>query len=152
MDTTERTLVIAKPDAVQRGLIGEVISRIEKRGLQIVAMKMIQMDEALARRHYGVHEGKPFFESLIQFITAAPVVVMVVQGPHAIEVLRRTMGTTDPVKADAGTIRADLALDVQRNLVHGSDGPETATQEVALFFREDEIVPWVRDIDRWLLQ
>ena len=152
MDTTERTLVIAKPDAVQRGLIGEVISRIEKRGLQIVAMKMIQMDEALARRHYGVHEGKPFFESLIQFITAAPVVVMVVQGPHAIEVLRRTMGTTDPVKADAGTIRADLALDVQRNLVHGSDGPETATQEVALFFREDESVPWVRDIDRWLLQ
>ena len=148
----ERTLVIAKPDAVQRGLIGEIVSRIEKRGLKIVAMKMMWMDEALARQHYAVHEGKPFFESLIRFITATPVVAMVVEGPHAIEAVREMMGATDPVKADAGTIRADLALDVQRNLVHGSDGPETAAREVALFFREDEILSWTRDVDRWLLQ
>jgi len=148
----ERTLVIAKPDAVQRGLIGEIVTRLERRGLKIVAMKMIQMDEALARRHYAVHEGKPFFESLLQFIIAAPVVVMVVEGPRAIEAVRAMMGATDPLKAAPGTIRADLALDVQHNLVHGSDGPETAAHEVALFFREDEILSWTHDADRWVLQ
>lgn len=146
----ERTLVIAKPDAVQRGLVGEIISRLEQRGLKIVAMKMIRMDEALARRHYGVHEGKPFFASLIAFITAAPIVVMVVEGPRAIDAVRGMMGATDPLKAAPGTIRADLALDVQSNLVHGSDGPATADHEVALFFREDEILSWTRDVDRWL--
>ena len=148
----DRTLVIAKPDAVQRGLIGEIVTRIERRGLKIVAMKMMQIDEALARRHYGVHEGKPFFESLVAFVTSAPVVVMVVEGPRAIESMRGMMGATDPLKAAPGTIRADLALDVQHNLVHGSDGPETAAQEVALFFREDEILSWTHDLDRWVLQ
>jgi len=150
--TMDRTLVIAKPDAVQRGLIGEIVTRIERRGLKIVAMKMMQIDEALARLHYGVHEGKPFFESLVAFITSAPVVVMVVEGPRAIESMRGMMGATDPLKAAPGTIRADLALDVQHNLVHGSDGPETAAQEVALFFREDEILSWTHDLDRWVLQ
>jgi len=150
--TMDRTLVIAKPDAVQRGLIGEIVTRIERRGLKIVAMKMMQIDEALARRHYGVHEGKPFFESLVAFVTSAPVVVMVVEGPRAIESMRGMMGATDPLKAAPGTIRADLALDVQHNLVHGSDGPETAAQEVALFFREDEILSWTHDLDRWVLQ
>jgi nucleoside-diphosphate kinase len=148
----ERTLVIAKPDAVQRGLIGEIVTRIERRGLKIVAMKMMRLDEALARRHYAVHQGKPFFESLVQFITAAPVVVLVVEGPRAIEAVRGMMGATDPLKAAPGTIRADLALDVQHNLVHGSDGPETAAQEVALFFREDEVLSWAHDADRWVLQ
>ena len=148
----DRTLVIAKPDAVQRGLIGEIVTRIERRGLKIVAMKMMRIDEALARRHYGVHEGKPFFESLVAFITSAPVVVMVVEGPRAIESMRGMMGATDPLKAAPGTIRADLALDVQHNLVHGSDGPETAAHEVALFFREDEILSWTHDLDRWVLQ
>lgn len=145
----ERTLVIIKPDAVQRGLIGETVSRLERRGLKIVGMKLMQIDEGLARRHYSVHRGKPFFEGLIEYITSAPVVVMVVEGPKAIEAVRLTMGATDPVNAAPGTIRGDYALDILRNLVHGSDGPDTARTEVALFFGEDELVSWPRDTDRW---
>ncbi len=147
----ERTLVILKPDAVQRGLIGEIICRLERRGLKIIAMKMVQLSEEIARRHYAVHEGKPFFEGLIAYITSAPVVLMVLEGPRAIEVVRTTMGATDPAKAAPGTIRADLALTVDRNLVHGSDGPETAASEIALFFREDELLQYPRDTDRWLM-
>ncbi len=145
----ERTLVIIKPDAVQRGLIGETVSRLERRGLKIVGMKLMQIDEELARRHYSVHRGKPFFEGLIDYITSAPVVVMVVEGPKAIEAVRFTMGATDPVSAAPGTIRGDYALDILRNLVHGSDGPDTARTEVALFFGENELVSWPRDTDRW---
>lgn len=145
----ERTLVIIKPDAVQRGLIGETVSRLERRGLKIVGMKLMQIDEELARRHYSVHRGKPFFEGLIDYITSAPVVVMVVEGPKAIEAVRFTMGATDPVNAAPGTIRGDYALDILRNLVHGSDGPDTARTEVALFFGENELVSWPRDTDRW---
>jgi len=148
----ERTLVIIKPDAVQRGLVGEIISRLENRGLKIVGMKLIQIDEALARRHYSVHEGKPFFEGLIRYITSAPVVVMVLEGNKAIEVVRRTMGATNPVEAAPGTIRADFALEIGRNLVHGSDGPETAQREIALFFREEELVSWQRDTDKWVFE
>jgi len=147
----EQSLVIVKPDAVQRGLVGEVIRRFERRGLKIVAMKMMQMDEALARKHYSVHEGKPFFEGLIEFITSAPVVVMVLQGPDAIHVVRTTMGATNPADAQPGTIRADLGLVAERNLVHGSDGPETAAREIALFFDEDEVLSWSRDMDPWLV-
>ncbi len=147
----ERTLVILKPDAVQRGLIGEIIGRLERRGLKIVAMKMVQLTEEIARRHYAIHEGKPFFEGLIRYITSAPVVLMVLEGPRAIETVRLTMGATDPIKATPGTIRADLALTVDRNLVHGSDGPETAAAEIALFFREDELLDYQRDTDRWLM-
>jgi len=145
----ERTLVIIKPDAVQRGLIGETVSRLERRGLKIVGMKLMQIDEELARRHYSVHRGKPFFEGLIEYITSAPVVVMVVEGPKAIEAVRLTMGATDPVNAAPGTIRGDYALDILRNLVHGSDGPDTARTEVALFFAENELGSWTRDTDRW---
>lgn len=145
----ERTLVIIKPDAVQRGLIGETVSRLERRGLKIVGMKLMQIDEELARRHYSVHRGKPFFEGLIEHITSAPVVVMVAEGPKAIEAVRFTMGATDPVNAAPGTIRGDYALDILRNLVHGSDGPDTARTEVALFFGENELVSWTRDTDRW---
>lgn len=145
----ERTLVIVKPDAVQRGLVGEIISRFERRGLKIVGAKFMRMDEALARRHYAVHEGKSFFEGLIRFITSAPVMVMVLEGPRAIEVVRQMMGATRPSEAAPGTIRADLALEVGRNLVHGSDGQQTATPEIALFFAEDELVSWQRDTDRW---
>lgn len=146
----ERTLVILKPDAVQRGLVGEIISRLERRGLKIIAMKMVQLSEEIARRHYAIHEGKPFFEGLITYITSAPVVLMVLEGPRAIEVVRATMGATDPAKAAPGTIRADLALTVDRNLVHGSDGPETAASEIALFFREDELLQYPLDTERWL--
>ncbi|HUV93529.1 MAG TPA: nucleoside-diphosphate kinase [Anaerolineae bacterium] len=145
----ERTLVIIKPDAVQRGLIGETVSRLERRGLKIVGMKLMQIDEELARRHYSVHRGKPFFEGLVEYISSAPVVVMVVEGPKAIEAVRLTMGATNPVNAAPGTIRGDYALDILRNLVHGSDGPDTARTEVALFFGENELVSWPRDTDRW---
>ena len=146
----ERTLVIIKPDAVQRGLIGEIIARLEKRGLKIVALKMVQISRELAARHYGVHVGKPFYEGLVQYITSSPVVVMAVEGRRAIEVVRSTMGSTNPVQAAPGTIRADLALEIGRNLVHGSDGPETAAFELELFFGEEELQSWPRDTDRWI--
>lgn len=148
----EHTLVIIKPDAVQRGLTGEIITRFERRGLRIVAMKLIQIDDALARRHYSIHEGKPFYEPLIRYITSGPVVVMVLEGNSVIEIVRRTMGATNPAEADPGTIRADLGLEIGRNLVHGSDGTETAAFEVPLFFTEDEILSYERDTDRWIFE
>ena len=148
----ERTLVIIKPDAVQRGLIGEIITRFERRGLRIAALKLIQIDGALARRHYAVHEGKPFYEPLIRYITSSPVVVMVLEGNDAIEIVRRTMGATNPAEAAPGTIRADFSLEIGRNLVHGSDGPETAAFEVPLFFTKQEILPYERDTDRWIFE
>jgi nucleoside-diphosphate kinase len=148
----ERTLVIIKPDAVQRGLIGEIVTRFERRGLRIAALKLIHIDEALARRHYAIHEGKPFYEPLIRYITSSPVVVMVLEGNDAIEIVRRTMGATNPTEATPGTIRADFGLEIGRNLVHGSDGPETAAFEVPLFFSEDEILSYGRDTDRWIFE
>ena len=148
----ERTLVIVKPDAVQRGLIGEITTRLERRGLKVVGMKMMRIDDALAHRHYGVHEGKPFFKGLVSYITSAPVVVMVLEGSRAIEVVRKTMGATNPADAEPGTIRADYSLEIGRNLVHGSDGPETAVHEIGLFFGENELVAWDRDSDRWVFE
>lgn len=148
----EHTLVIIKPDAVQRGLIGEIIGRFERRGLRIVGMKLMQIDEALARRHYAVHEGKPFYEPLISYITSSPVVVMSLEGNDAIEVVRRTMGATNPAEATPGTIRADFGLEIGRNLVHGSDGPETASFEEPLFFDKDELVSYERAVDSWIFE
>jgi nucleoside-diphosphate kinase len=148
----ERTLVIIKPDAVQRGLIGEIIGRLERRGLRIAGMKLMQIDEPLARRHYAVHEGKPFYEPLIQYITSSPVVVMALEANDAIDIVRRTMGATNPAEAALGTIRADLGLEIGRNLVHGSDGPDTAAFEVPLFFSEDELLAYGRDADRWIFE
>ncbi len=148
----ERTLVIIKPDAVQRGLIGQIIQRLEQRGLRIVAMKLMQIDRDLARRHYAVHEGKPFYAGLIDYITSAPVVVMVLEGRDAIEIVRRTMGSTNPAQAAPGTIRADFGLEVGRNLVHGSDGPDTAAFEIGLFFTADEILSYNRAIDPWIFE
>ena len=146
----ERTLVIVKPDAVQRGLIGDVLTRLEKRGLKLVGMKMIAVGQELARRHYAVHTGKPFFESLIAYITSAPVVVAVFEGNSAVAAVRSTVGATNPVQATPGTIRGDLAMEIGRNLVHASDSPETALDEVALWFKEGELVDWGRDTDRWV--
>jgi len=146
----ERTLVIIKPDGVQRGLIGDILSRLERRGLKLVGMKLMAISDELAHRHYGVHEGKPFFDSLIRYITSAPVVVMVWEGPEAIAMVRRTMGTTNPQEAAPGTIRADLGVDIERNLIHGSDGVETAQKEISLFFAPEELVDWERSTDRWI--
>lgn len=148
----ERTLVLIKPDALQRGLAGTIISRLEGRGLKIVALKMLQMDEALAKRHYAIHQGKPFFEGLVNYITSSPIIAAIFEGPGAVEVVRRTIGETDPGRAAPGTIRGDLALDIGRNLVHGSDSRETATEEISLFFSEKEILVYNRDAERWITE
>ena len=130
----QRTLVLVKPDGVKKGLIGEIISRLEKKGLKIAAMKMLQMDKAMARKHYAVHDGKPFFAGLVDFITSGPIVAAVVEGDKSVEVVRKPMGETDPVKAAPGTIRGDYGLDIGENLIHGSDSEENARTEIALFF------------------
>jgi nucleoside-diphosphate kinase len=148
----ERTLVLIKPDALQRGLAGEILSRLERRGLKVLALRLRRMDEALARRHYAEHEGKPFLESLVRFITSGPLIAAVFEGPNAIEVVRRVMGATDPQHAEPGTIRGDLGLYIQNNLIHGSDSPEAAKREIALFFDENEMVSWERDVDRWVFE
>ena len=135
----ERSLVLIKPDAMQRGLAGTIISRLEEEGLKLVALKMLHMDRALAERHYAVHRGKPFFEGLVDYITSTPIVAVVFEGEGAVELIRKVMGATDPAKAEEGTIRRDFGLDVQRNSTHASDSAETAEKEIRLFFNEDEI-------------
>jgi len=147
----ERTLIILKPDAVQRGLAGEIIGRLERRGLRIVALKAIQIEEATARKHYAEHEGKPFYQGLIDYITSGPVIAGVLEGTRAIEVVRKTMGKTNPADAEPGTIRGDLALEMGRNLIHGSDGPESAKREIALFFGKDQLT-YERTVDRWIFE
>ncbi len=137
---------------MQRGLAGEILSRLERRGLRIAGLRLFQMDEAMARRHYGEHEGKPFFEGLISYITACPIIAVVLEGTGAVEVGRSTIGATNPADATPGTIRGDLALETGRNLIHGSDSPESAKREIALFFREDELHTYARDVDRWLFE
>ncbi len=146
----ERTLVLIKPDGVQRGLVGEVISRLERRGLKLAAMKLMKIDDALARQHYAEHVDRPFFADLVVFISSSPVVAMVWEADAAVEVVRNTMGQTNPVDSPMGTIRGDLALDIGRNLIHGSDSPETASREVALFFSPGEILDYQRNTDLWI--
>ena len=148
----ERTLIILKPDAMQRGLMGAIISRLERRGLKLVAMKLIRITPELAARHYAIHKGKPFYDGLIRYITSSPVVVMVWEGKQAIEIVRRTFGSTHPLNADPGTVRADYAVEIGRNLVHGSDGPETAAYEIPLFFNENELLTWERALDPWVME
>jgi len=146
----ERTLVLVKPDGVQRELIGEIISRFERTGLKLVALKMLQMDRKMAGQHYAIHQGKPFFEGLVSFITSSPLIAAVFEGKSAVEVVRKTMGATDPVKAAPGTIRGDLALDIGRNVVHGSDSLENAQKEINLFFSAKEIVSYERQVEPWI--
>ena len=146
----ERTLVIIKPDGVQRGLVGPILTRLERRGLRLAAMKLIQITPELAARHYQIHQGKPFYKGLIDFITSGPVVVAVIEGQDAINTVRKTMGATNPAQAEPGTIRADYALEIGRNLVHGSDGADTAAYEIPLFFTESEILSYERAIDAWI--
>ena len=147
----ERTFVILKPDAVQRGLVGEIILRFERRGLKLAAMKMIQVSDALARQHYAVHAERPFFKGLIEYITSSPVVALVLEGTGAIGVVRSTVGATEPEEAAPGTIRADFGLEIGRNLVHASDGPDTAASEISLWFGEEPI-DWPRNIDAWIFE
>ena len=146
----ERTLVLGKPDGVQRGLIGKVITRLERRGLKLVGMKLMQVDDALARQHYGEHVDRPFFAGLVDFITSSPVVAMAWEAENAVEAVRNTMGQTNPTASPPGTIRGDLGLDIGRNLVHGSDSPESAVRELALFFTGAELLEYTRANDGWI--
>jgi len=146
----QRTLVIVKPDGVQRALTGKILTRFEERGLKLVALKFVQVDRALAEKHYAVHQGKFFYEALVSYITSSPVAVMVLEGHEAIGVVRAMVGATRPWEAAPGTIRGDFALMGLRNLIHASDSPETAQAEIALWFQSDEIHPYTRDLDRWI--
>ncbi len=147
----ERTLIIIKPDAVQRGLCGEILSRFEARGLRIIGMKFMQVSRVLAEKHYAIHRERPFFGRLVEYITSAPVVVIALEGPNAVSAARKTIGATRPHEAEAGTIRGDLALTVDYNLVHGSDSPENGQIEVANFFEASELINWSRVTDPWIL-
>ena len=147
----ERTLVLVKPDGVQRLLAGRIIARFEERGLKIVGLKLIHVDRELAERHYAVHRERPFFGGLVEFITSSPLVAMALEGPNAIAIVRTMVGATRPHEAAPGTIRGDLALETAQNLIHASDGPETAVSELQLWFRADELVDYEREIDRWAL-
>ena len=146
----QRTLVLVKPDGVQRGLIGRIVARLEQRGLKLVAIKMMRISPELAGRHYAEHRSKPFYDGLIAFITSGPVVAMIWEGREAVTVVRSVMGTTDPLKAAPGTIRGDLALDLGMNLIHGSDSVDRAESEMALFFSADELHDYERTADRWI--
>jgi nucleoside-diphosphate kinase len=146
----ERSLVLIKPDAVQRALAGEIISRLERKGLKIVAMKMLHIDTDLAGRHYAIHQGKTFFGGLVDFITSSPLIAIVFQGENAVRIIRQMMGETDPAKAASGTIRGDLGIDMGHNLIHGSDSLENASKEIDLFFSADEIFDYDRELDAWI--
>ena len=147
----EQTLVLVKPDGVQRLLVGRIITRFEERGLKIVGLKLVQADRALAERHYDAHKARPFFKGLVDFMTSSPLVALAFEGPNAIAVVRAMVGATRPNEAAPGTIRGDYALETAQNLVHASDGLETATVELALWFQPEELVAYAREIDRWAL-
>jgi nucleoside-diphosphate kinase len=148
----QRTLVIVKPDGVQRGLVGPILTRLEKRGLKLVGLKLVQVSQDLAARHYAEHEGKSFYAGLLQYITSAPVVVACVEGTSAVQMVRNAVGATNPLSAAPGTIRGDLALDIGRNLIHASDAPETADRELALWFTPPELIAYKRELDRWIFE
>src|SRR3982075_281592 len=148
----ERTLVIIKPDGVQRALVGPVLTRLEARGLKLVGLKFVQVSQDLAARHYAEHEGKGFYAGLLSYITSAPVVLACVEGTSAVQMVRNSVGVTNPLNAAPGTIRGDLALDIGRNLIHASDAPETAERELALWFTQDELLSYPREVDRWIFE
>ncbi|PIG94176.1 nucleoside-diphosphate kinase [Gloeocapsopsis sp. IPPAS B-1203] len=146
----ERTFLAIKPDGVQRGLVGEIISRFEAKGFTLVGLKFMQVSRELAEQHYGVHREKPFFAGLVDFITSGPVVAMVWEGDGVITAARKMIGATNPLNAEPGTIRGDLGVDIGRNIIHGSDAPETATQEVSLWFTDEELVSWQPSLSSWI--
>ena len=148
----EKTLVLLKPDAVQRGLCGEIIARLERTGLKIVGMKLMQVSEDLANRHYGEHVGKPFFDGLVGFITSGPIVAIAFEGNNAVSIVRKTMGATNPADSPPGSVRGDFGVDIGRNLVHGSDSPESAARELGLFFAEGELLSYGRATDPWITE
>ena len=148
----ERTLVLIKPDAMQRGLAGEVISRLERRGLKIAAIRLMKVSTALAKKHYAEHDGKPFFPGLVEYITSSPIIAAVFEGKNAIKAVRQTFGATNPIEAAPGSVRADFGLEKGRNLTHASDSPASAKREIALFFGDMPPIAWKRDTDRWIFE
>jgi nucleoside-diphosphate kinase len=148
----ERTFLAIKPDAVQRGLVGEIIGRFEGRGYKLVGLKLMQVSKETAENHYGEHKGKPFFDGLVEFITSSPIVAMVWEGKNVILAARKMMGATNPQNAEPGTIRGDFAVDMGMNAVHGSDSPESAEREIGIFFKPEEVSSWDRSTDRWIIE
>ena len=148
----ERTLLLIKPDAMQRGLAGEIVSRMERRGLKIIGIRLMKVSKQLAKKHYAEHEGKPFFNGLVDYITSSPIIAAILEGPNAIQAMRQTMGKTNPLQAETGSIRADFGLETGRNLTHGSDSPASAKREIALFFGDMPAIPWKRDTDPWIME
>ena len=146
----ERTFLAIKPDGVQRGLVGEIIRRFEAKGFTLVGMKFMKVSRELAEQHYGVHRERPFFQSLVEFITSGPVVAMVWEGEGAIAAARKMIGATNPLTAEPGTIRGDFGVNIGRNIIHGSDAPETAQQEVSLWFKEEELASWEPSLTPWI--
>lgn len=144
--------MIVKPDAVQRGLIGEVVGRLERRGLKVSALKMMRLDRATAELHYAEHTGKPFFEGLVEFITSGPIVVAIFDGPEAVPIVRTTMGKTKPSESPPGSIRGDLAIDMGRNIIHGSDSPKSAEREIGIYFTDAEVLDYSRSIEGWIVE
>ena len=148
----EKTFVLIKPDGVQRGLIGEVITRLERRGLRLIGAKFMQVSQELAETHYGIHKGKPFYEGLIQYITSSPVMAMVWQGNNAVAAVRQTMGSTNPLEATPGSVRHDFGMDIGRNITHASDSPENGEKETALWFKPEELIDWISVTDTWIFE
>ena len=148
----QQTFLAIKPDGVQRGLTGKIISRLEEKGFKLIGMKLMKVTNELAERHYGEHKDKPFFKGLVSFITSGPIVAMVWEGKNVISSLRKMMGKTNPLDAELGTVRGDFAVDIGKNVVHGSDGEESAKREIALFFKEEELIKWEQDIQKWIYE
>ena len=148
----QQTFLAIKPDGVQRVLVGKIISRLEEKGFKLVGMKLMKVTNELAEKHYGEHRDKPFFKGLVSFITSGPIVAMVWEGENIISALRKIMGKTNPADAELGTIRGDFAIEIGKNVVHGSDSEESAKREIALFFREDELIKWEQDIQKWIYE
>lgn len=148
----ERTFLAIKPDGVQRGLVGKIISRLEEKGFKLIAMKFMLVSEELAKKHYGEHKDKPFFKGLVSFITSGPIIAMIWEGKNVINAVRKMMGKTNPLEAELGTIRGDFAIDIGRNVVHGSDGEESAKREISIFFNENEMVNWNREVHKWIYE
>lgn len=152
MAEVQRTFVAIKPDGVERGLIGEVVGRFERRGLKLVGMKFMQVTREMAETHYGEHKGKPFYEGLVSYITSAPILAMALEGKDAVALARQVIGATNPANAAPGTIRGDLAVEIGRNIVHGSDSPESGKRELGIFFKDNELVSWTRTVEKWVAE
>ncbi len=148
----QRTFLAIKPDGVQRGLVGTIVSRLEGKGFKLVGLKFMKVSNELAEKHYGEHKSKPFFKGLVDFITSGPIVAMVWEGKESISAIRKLMGKTNPLDADLGTVRGDFAIDIGRNVVHGSDGIESAEREINLFFKKEELIEWNPDIQKWIYE